>query len=207
MSGQLEKLYRMQKKDIPKSGAVLADAFQHDPVWNNVFAGGAAMEQRKSVFETPVRYSLMFGEAYATSEKLEGIVAWVPGDLADMTAWRMIRSGAIWSGMRIGAKLLRRMEPVNKPLQSDRKENMRGSPFLYLQIFGVASEFQRQGFGGKLLRALIEKSEQAGIPIYLETETEPNVRMYEKFGFRLLKEISLPVIDLPMWEMAREPQA
>lgn len=35
MSG-LENLYRVQKKDITKAGAVLAGAFQHDPVWEKV---------------------------------------------------------------------------------------------------------------------------------------------------------------------------
>jgi hypothetical protein len=63
-----------------------------------------------------------------------------------------------------------------------------------------------QGFGGKLLGALIEESEQVGVPIYLETETEKNVRMYERLSFRLLNQITLPVLDLPMWEMAREPR-
>jgi ribosomal protein S18 acetylase RimI-like enzyme len=72
-------------------------------------------------------------------------------------------------------------------------------------IIGVASEFQGQGFGGKLLRALIEESEQVGVSIYLETETEKNVRMYERLGFSLLNQITLPVLDLPMWEMVREP--
>ncbi len=36
MSGQIENLYKVQKKDIPKAGVVLADAFQHDPVWKKV---------------------------------------------------------------------------------------------------------------------------------------------------------------------------
>jgi len=53
-----------------------------------------------------------------------------------------------------------------------------------LIIIGVASEFQGQGFGGKLLRALIGESEQVGIPIYTETQTEENVRFYEKLGFK-----------------------
>ena len=33
MSGQLANLYKVQKKDIPKASAVLADVFQHDPFW------------------------------------------------------------------------------------------------------------------------------------------------------------------------------
>ena len=80
---------------------------------------------------------------------------------------------------------------------------MRGKPYMYLQVIGVAPAHQGQGVGGRLLRALIEQSEQAGLALYLETETECNVRMYEHFGFRVVKEIVLPIIELPMWEMTR----
>jgi len=205
MSGQIENLYKLQKKDIPKVGAVLADAFQHDPVWKKVFEGESKIDQKFcAFFETPIRYCLKYGEVYTISENLEGIAAWVPGDLADMTVWRLIRSGAIRSGMKMGAKLAKKMKPVFKQLQKDRKENMKGKLFIYLLIIGVASKFQGQGFGGKLLRALIEKSERVGIALYLETEAEDNVKMYERFGFKLVKQITLPGINLPMWEMVRE---
>jgi ribosomal protein S18 acetylase RimI-like enzyme len=209
MSGQVENLYKVQKKDIPKAGAVLADAFQHDPVWKKFFKSEAKIDQKGVLFESPIRYCLKYGEVYATSEHLEGIAVWVPGDLADMTIWRLIRSGAIISGMkamRMCTKLAWEKGRIFEPLQADRKANMKGRSFVYLMIIGVASAFQGQGFGGKLLGALVEESEQVGVPIYVETETERNVRMYERLGFRLLNQITLPVLDLPMWEMAREPR-
>ncbi len=99
-----------------------------------------------------------------------------------------------------------RLGPVFKPIEDDRKEKMKGSPFIYLPVIGVASEFQGQGCGGRLLSALIAESEQAGIPLYLETESERNVRWYERFGFESVKQINLPMINLPMWEMARKPR-
>lgn len=68
-------------------------------------------------------------------------------------------------------------------------------------VIAVAPAYQGQGFGGKLLRALIEKSERTGTPLYLETES--NVRMYEHLGFTVVKEIVLPIVNLPMWEMTR----
>ena len=38
-----------------------------------------------------------------------------------------------------------------------------------------------------------------------ETQTEQNVRFYENLGFRQLKRITLPIINLPQWELIREP--
>ena len=60
---------------------------------------------------------------------------------------------------------------------------MEGREYIYLIIIGVSPEHQDQGHGGKLLRALIEESNITRIPIYLETATEKNIRMYEKIGF------------------------
>jgi ribosomal protein S18 acetylase RimI-like enzyme len=206
MMNPMDGLYKLQKKDIPRVGPILTDAFQNDPLWNKLFEGVPKIEQKYSAFfETPVRFCMKFGEAYATSENLEGIAAWVPGDQGDMTFWRMIRSGALKSAMKIGANLGRKMKQIMKSLPEDRKEHMGEAPYFYFLIIGVSSQFQGRGFGGTLIRALIEKSEGMGIPLYLETETEENVTMYERFGFSVVKEITLPVVNLPMWEMVRKP--
>ena len=210
MSGQMENLYKVQKKDILKAGVALASAFQHDSVWRMFFRDEATIDQKGTLFQAPIKYCLRYGEVYATSEHLEGIAAWVPGDHADMTIWRVIRSGAIISGlkaMRACTKLAQQQGRIFEPLQADRRANMKGRAYVYLTIIGVASEFQGQGFGGKLLRALIGESEQVGIPIYTETQTEENVRFYERLGFRPIKQITLPIINLPHWELIREPEA
>jgi ribosomal protein S18 acetylase RimI-like enzyme len=206
MSGQIKNLYKVQKNDILKAGVVLADAFQHDPVWKKVLEE-ANIDQKHAFFESPVRYGLKYGEVYAPSEHLEGIAAWVPSDFADMTFWRAIRSGSFSSVMKMGMRRALKMKSIFEPLEADRKANMKGRVYVYLMIIGVASEFQGQGFGGTLLGALIEESEQIGTPLYVETTTERNIRMYERRGFKVLNQITLPIIHLPQWGMVREPKA
>lgn len=201
----------MTRRDIAKAGAVLADAFRHDPVWTKIFEREANDDRKMGAwYEGSIRYCLKYGMVYATSEHLEGIAGCVPGEFADMTVWRMIWSGASGSGVKMGIRMAMRalkMAAVFEPLEADRRANMKGRAYIYLMIIGVASQHQGQGLGGKLLRALFEKSERAGIPLYLETETERNARMYERLGFRLINQISLPVLALPVWEMVREPGA
>jgi ribosomal protein S18 acetylase RimI-like enzyme len=208
MKRQERMLYRVHKGDIMRVGRVLADAFQRDPLWNKICEGESDLEKRfRALFEVPVRHCLKYGEVYATSLDLEGVAAWVPGKYADMTAWRIIRSGALGAAMRMGSNIAKKMRPVFKPVTEDRHENTAGYTYLYLCIVGVATELQGKGFGRKLIGAAIEKSERKGLQLYLDTETEKNVKMYEHFGFRLLKRITLPKVDLPMWEMVREPKA
>ena len=199
-------LYRVQKEDIAQVGKVLADAFQCNPFWNKIYEGESDLETRfRASFEVPVRYCLKYGEVYATSEALEGVVAWVPGKYADMTIWRILRSGAMGAAMRMEANASKKMGSALKPVIEARNEHMAGCTFLYLRLVGVATELQGKGFGRKLIGSAIEKSEHEGIPLYLETEIEENVKMYEHFGFRLLKRITLPIVALPMWEMVRKP--
>ena len=125
---------------------------------------------------------------------------------AKITSWRMLCSGAISASIMMGWKAASKMGTVFKPVDKDRQENMTGCAFLYPLVIGVATGMQGKGFGRKLIDAAIEKSEREGLHLYLETETEENVRMYEHFGFRLLKRITLPIVNLPMWEMVREPK-
>jgi len=200
-------LYRVQKGDIVRASKVLADAFQHDPLWNKIYEGGPDIGKRfQAFFEGGVRYCLKYGEVYAPSENLEGIIGLVPGKYADMNWWRAIRSGAMGVGMRMGLNTAMKMGTIFKPIVEDRREHMAGCAFLHVLVFGVSTGLQGKGFGRKLIGAAIEKSEREGLHLYLETETEENVRMYEHFGFRLLKKITLPIVDLPMWELVREPK-
>lgn len=197
-----------EKRSAPRRGAaVLANAFQDDPIWRKLMMD-AAPAVRQAAFEAPLRYYWKYGAVYAASENLEGVITWIPSELADMTMWRLIRSGALWSGMGVAdaVRLGRKMGPVFNPVQVDRKQNMQGGPYIYLPMLGVAAEHQGKGVGGRLLRALIAQCEQARLPLYLETETEDNVRWHTGHGFDVIKQISLPGINLPMWEMVRNPQ-
>ena len=199
-------VYNVQKKDVSKAVSILVDAFQYDPVWTKLFEGELKLERKyRAFFEVPVRYCMKFGQVIASSEKLEGVAAWVPSDRGDMTFWGMMRSGALTPGMKIGTKLGKKMKHILQSLPEDRKRNMGDAPYIYFFLVGVSSKFQGRGYGSKLIRAAIERSEGIGVPLYLETETENNAALYGKFGFEVVKKVTLPVINLPMWEMVRAP--
>jgi ribosomal protein S18 acetylase RimI-like enzyme len=203
----LETLHEVSAEDLRPAAATLARAFEHDPVWAKAFEGVSA-DKMAVWFQGPILYCREFGRAYATSDQLEGVAGVVPGEYAQMTMRRAMRAGTMKMGMRMGPQLMMRatrMMRMFAPLDADRKEHMGERKFTYVIIVGVDPEHQRQGHGRKLLRALMEESDRTGVPLYLETETEDNRNMYEHYGFELLKEITLPVVSLPMWEMLREP--
>jgi ribosomal protein S18 acetylase RimI-like enzyme len=198
-------LYKLQKKEIPKAGIILADAFQTDPLWNKILEGEPNMDKKfQACFETPIRYCYKFGEVYASSDNLEGIAGWISSQAPEMNFWSMIRSGAIFPAIRMGRNTLKKMGPIFEPIVKDRHENMKEKSYIYLLVIGVAAKFQGRGFGGKIMQVLIEKCEKLGIHLYLETEVERNVEIYKRYGFKVIKQVTLPIVDHPMWEMIRE---
>ena len=74
----------------------------------------------------------------------------------------------------------------------------------FLQTVGVDPQFQGKGYAGKLLRPMLARIDEEGLPCYLETLDERNVPLYEHFGFSVAEESAIPETDLTNWAMLRE---
>ena len=74
----------------------------------------------------------------------------------------------------------------------------------FLQTIGVAPQFQGKGYAGMLLRPMLGKIDEEGLPCYLETLEEKNVSLYEHFGFRVIDRSGIPETGLTNWAMLRE---
>jgi len=195
----ISELFKIQKRDLKNSVDVLTDAFSKESMWKEVFTDE---EKNRILTEVMVRFCLKYGSVYATSENFEGIMALAPHD-KEMTTWTIVRSGAFFLSMKI-ADEAKKMEVLNSAVEEAKKSLNLGS-HIHLLMMGVSQEFQGKGFGGKLLRALIEKAEAEKKSIYLETQKENNVKLYEKYGFSVKKKIILPEpLNFPMWLMVRQ---
>lgn len=198
-------LYELKKKDVRKAGIVLAKSFESDPIWKAVFKN-IEFDKQAAFFESPVRYGIMYGRAVAPTEDMEGVAVMLPGKHARMTPLKMLISGAAFSGMKVGTGLLSKMNRIFSCLEVDKKKNTEGLDFDYLQVIGVAPEHQGKGLGTMMLESLLKESDDKGLYVYLETATKKNVGMYERRGFRVIGDLMHPIIDLPQWEMLREPK-
>ncbi len=62
--------------------------------------------------------------------------------------------------------------------------------YYFCNIVTVLPECQGQGLGKRLFETVMEKADEEGRKCYLESSRmEPNVAIYEKMGFRLVKEM------------------
>ena len=205
---EIKNLHKVKKSEISKAALVLADAFKEDPLFKSIFGDA---EKNKYKYILIAKFMLMYchkyGDVYASSEKFEGIMAITQDEYSYMSFGRIIRSGSIFPFLRIGFKSFIKVAGALGPIDVARKKHMKNRSFAYLQIIGVASENQGKGYGGKLLREFIAVADEVKIPIYLETETESNVNLYEQFDFKTIEKMNLPVINKPMWAMMRKVNA
>ena len=142
-----DNLYKVSKKELKIVCRVLANAFSEDPL---LIAMNMESEEIETMYEFSIRTTLRYGNVYATSENLEGIIAFTSDKYANSTTWNIIRTGAIVPAIKLGKKYGKFMREMGKIIEEDKK-NLNIGPYLYLYIIGVSQESQGKGFGGNLM--------------------------------------------------------
>ena len=200
-------VYRVTKKDIARAGRVLADAFLQVPFWNRICEEIPDVSRRlPALYEVSVRQGVSYGGVMAPSENLEGVIAWVPGEFADLNFRQLLRCGALPAMVKAGLKTSRRLSPIFARPAAFRRDYLAAHRCLYLLILGVPPANQGKGYGRVLLDAVIEDAERQKLPVLVGAGSEDNVALYERFGFKVIEKLPLAAIDLYEWEMVREPR-
>jgi GNAT superfamily N-acetyltransferase len=81
--------------------------------------------------------------------------------------------------------------------------------YYFCNIVTVLPEAQGRGVGRALMEIVLKEADEKGIPCYLESSRmKPNVGIYEKFGFRLVKEMLCDDdgTGIHLYCMIREPK-
>jgi GNAT superfamily N-acetyltransferase len=77
----------------------------------------------------------------------------------------------------------------------------------YLATLGTRPDRQGEGLGRAVLAPVLARCDAEGFPALTETTTLENVRFYERLGFVVLHEVTLPEDGPPLWILWREPQS
>lgn len=101
----------------------------------------------------------------------------------------------------------------------DRQAEAQGSlwksekGYYFCNIVTVLPEAQGKGVGRALIEEVLKMADEEGVECYLESSRkEPNVPIYEKFGFKLVKEMECRDGDgekdaVMLYCMMREPKS
>lgn len=186
---------------IPEASAVIAAAFADDPAWVYVLPDP---EQRRRLLPwlatLGLRLALPYGATFTTpTAKVEGVAEFIPPGRYPAPLLRQMRVG--WAmPLRLSPRTFARALRV---LAGMDRAHPKEPPHWYLQSLGVAPERQRQGIGSFLMAPVLERADEEGVAVYLETTKEANVAYYRRFGFEVEDEFSLPPGGFPVWTMLR----
>jgi GNAT superfamily N-acetyltransferase len=199
-------LLKLEKKHIKTAALMLTRAFKDDPMTYYFPDPEEAKVKTPYLNEFYLRYYLPYGCSFISSPRLEGLAIWRHSDVnSGISFWRMLTSGAIWPAMKIGRKALRKLKEFDQHALRKRKE-LAPAKHWYLAVLAVDPEYQGKGYGSKLLNEMLSNIDKEGLPCYVETEGEKNVSMYQRFGFKVVDEFTVPNTTDKLVAMLREPK-
>lgn len=198
---------KINKGHLTTAGEVYADAFQDDPFISYVFPD---LDERKSkspkYWKIMIHYAFLYGEVYATSNKLEGVVAWLPSAMNDFSLIRTIRSGGLKLPWLIGSSAFKRLNQcVGWVL--DRQKKVAPQQHIYLNALCVAPDHQGKGFSNLLLKSMFDRLDKENLPCYMETQKSHILPFYERLGFEVADKEQIPGTGLTNWAMIRNPKS
>ena len=196
-------MLKLEKKHIKPVSFMLARVLKDDPINAYAFPNPAErMRKMPYAYQFLLRYNLSYGGSFITSPNLEGVAVWIYSDYLGTSFWRMLISGAIWPATKMGIEAGRKMQVFNKYM--DRKHSeLVPIKHWYLFLLGVDPQHQGKGYASKLLREMLSRIDEEGLPCYLETEVEKNVPIYEHFSFNVIDEFIVPNTMVKIWAMLR----
>ncbi|HQE91696.1 MAG TPA: GNAT family N-acetyltransferase [Anaerolineae bacterium] len=197
---------RLTRAQIKPAARVLARAFADEPLIQYFIPDTMRRHQKiYYVFRLVVSYGLHYGEGYATSPNLEGIAIWLPSERVMMSLWDQILHGAIPAFFNLGIKSTVHISATDVYMEN---VHMRNAPFphQYLWAIGVEPAYQRRGYASALFRPMLARLDATGLPCYLEAHTEPNMQIYQHYGFEICDVGTFPNSDTRYMAMVRQPQ-
>jgi ribosomal protein S18 acetylase RimI-like enzyme len=204
MDSKNGELLRLTLKERDAGAAVLGRAFTEYELFRHYFQDETERRAAADTFASvSLALCLKYGEVYASSEKLEGVAAWLPPGKAPFEGWQIMRAVPLSTLVKFGRQGAGRMRAYGRFVDNLHRRLV-PYPHWYLQIIGVGPAYQGQGFSSRLLRPLLKRIDRERMPCYLETNSGKNAAIYRRFGFEVVSEDKMPGTELTIFAMLRK---
>ncbi|HXQ01120.1 MAG TPA: GNAT family N-acetyltransferase [Solirubrobacteraceae bacterium] len=187
-------------EDIGRLKTVLAEAFLEDPVFSWLMPkDGKRLAQLRRYFGLDLgHYALPHGRVWTTNDLTGAALTLPPGK------WRVPPRTTLLHGSAFGVHLPRAAR-MGATMEWHHAREIRG-PHYYVRDIGVHPDMQGKGLGSTLMRPTLERCDHEGLPAYIEASSERSAALYERLGFRHIKELRVGSSP-PLWLMIRSPVA
>jgi len=195
-------VHRAGPRDVAALVEVLRRAFDDDPVPQFAFRSERARRRGlRAFFAAQLRHSyLRTGQVWTTADAA-GAALWAPPGKVQ-PPWR-----ALLHLLPVAPYLNAAHAPELARLLAAVDQQRPPEPHWYLATLGTDPARQGRGVGSALVRAVLARVDEQGLPAYLESSKQSNIAFYARHGFEVTGEITVagaPTLWL-MWRTPRPP--
>ena len=170
MESELSGLIRLTKAQLKPAAAMVARAFQDNPLSVYFFPDVSERKDKLPyIFQFMISYGLLHGEAYATSPNLEGVAVWLPSEKARMTRRVDIKNEGLSRLFKVKRETAAKWRSFDDYVSS-MHERLVSFRHWYLQLLGVDPAYQGKGYASTLLKAMFVRIDKERLPCFLETD-------------------------------------
>jgi ribosomal protein S18 acetylase RimI-like enzyme len=191
--------------DAARIARLFAAAFARDPVfdWLARPGGRRAVALQRFFYWVLRERSLPHGETWISEDGFSA-AAWIPpySGVAPATLREELRLLPVILGLT-GVSRFSRGAAMAAALEDAHPRE----PFFYLAFLGVAPRFQGTGIGTQLLEETLARIDAAGAPAFLENSSPRNIKLYERAGFEVIREVVARPDAPPLYAMWRPARA
>lgn len=206
---ELITLKNLSEEEIETTSKVLARAFQNDPLFAYCFPDPKTSNSKNVIHcEFMILIGMVSGEVYITSNNIEGVAVWHPhgikNQLINKPSKEIIKRMQRVRKEDIADPHLFKMMMIVEEIANSIQNEYVNIPHWYLSIIGVDPIYQGMGYANQLIKMKLTEIDKQNLPCFLHTENEKNLKIYEHFGFELIKEVKIPNADFYLYGMIRK---
>ena len=198
-------LYLVEKNDLDKLAEIAANAYQDYPLHNWFTKGKYDPVASNLIMQISLRTMTEDAVIYADSEELNGFAVWLPFGFTGSKTLPFLFNGGLKLIFHSGLGIIGRLLTYEKYAMNLKKKFTDNYDW-YLYNLSIKKEAQGKGIASKLMRPMLRFCDDERMVAYLETNKEPNVGLYQHYGFELMKEEIIPKTPVTHYSMVRYPK-
>jgi ribosomal protein S18 acetylase RimI-like enzyme len=195
----------LASSQIEEAAELLARVMQDAPDMLFFFGDEAKMLDKPALrfYQAVIRMGLIHGEVY-TTPSMDGIAVWSSPEVTSFSLGLLLRTGFLTALLSTGFRPMFRFISSAGYVQKLQQQAI-SIPYWTLVFLAVEPAQQGKGLGGILIQPILARSDEEGIPCYVESANERNLNFYKKHDFNIVNQGQVPGGGPLVWIMVREP--
>ena len=182
---------RNEKREKEKLIRLYMGAFGDYPKLKGLFKEERAFDAAlEALLRFYVDYDLTYGKAFSLDENMDEAVCIMEFEAVQGYSDRRCKDAGCFSEEYLSAmsrltdEEQRQWKETMEEIDRQEKRLTFPEPYFYVDFVAVKKGLQGEGHGSALMKKLTDNSDRENMPIMLFTNTEDDIRFYEKLGFR-----------------------